>query len=110
MEHLIRLVGETLAADLILSCRPIAADEALRAGLISRIVPADLLGDELAALAMAIARKPLSVLRVTKRQLAAIRAGTFDARDDADTLVSTLRDPEALEAGRQYLAKRIRKR
>ncbi|MGB8221670.1 MAG: enoyl-CoA hydratase/isomerase family protein [Polyangiales bacterium] len=110
MEHLIRLVGETLAADLILSCRPIAADEALRAGLISRIVPADLLGDELAALAMAIARKPLSVLRVTKRQLVAIRTGTFDARDDADTLVSTLRDPEALEAGRQYLAKRIRKR
>jgi len=109
MEYLIRLVGETLAADLVLSCRPFAPDEALRAGLISRIVPADRLDDELAALAADIAQKPLSVLRVTKRQLAAIRAGTFDARTDADALMSTLHDPEALEVGQQYLATRIRK-
>jgi enoyl-CoA hydratase/carnithine racemase len=109
MEHLIRLVGETLAADLVLSCRPFGADEALRAGLISRVVPADRLKNELAELATAIARKPLSVLRTTKQQLLAVRSGTFDAHGDADALLAALRDPEAQELGRQYIATRIRK-
>ena len=109
MEHLIRLVGETLAADLVLSCRPFGPDEALRGGLISRVVPADRLEGELASLASAIARKPLSLLRITKSQLADIRGGTFDPREDADALLSSLRDPEALNVGQQYFAKRFRK-
>jgi enoyl-CoA hydratase/carnithine racemase len=109
MEHLIRLVGETLAADLVLSCRPFWADEALRAGLVSRIVPVDRLEDELAALTAAIARKPLSVLRTTKQQLIAIREGTFDPHEDADSLLATLKDPEAVEIGQRYIASRIRK-
>jgi enoyl-CoA hydratase/carnithine racemase len=110
IQHLVRLVGESLAADLVLSCRPFGPDEALRASLISRIVPAKLLSDELATLAAAIARKPLSVLRVTKRQLIAIRNGTFDACEDAHALLSTLNDPEALEVGRRYLTERIRQK
>lgn len=109
MEHLIRLVGETLAADLVLSCRPFGSDEALRAGLISRVVPADRLENELAELTTAIASKPLSVLRTTKQQLLAVRAGTFDAHEDADALLAALRDPEAQKVGQQYIATRIRK-
>jgi enoyl-CoA hydratase/carnithine racemase len=109
MEHLIRLVGETLAADLVLSCRPFGPDEALRGGLISRVVPADRLEGDLAALASAIARKPLSVLRITKLQLADIRTGRFDACKDAEVLLSSLRDPEAQDVGRQYLKERLRK-
>ena len=109
MEHLIHLVGETLAADLILSCQPFGADEALRAGLISRVVPADRLENELTELTAAIARKPLSVLRTTKQQLIAAREGTFNAHGDADALLAALNDPEAQELGRQYIATRIRK-
>ena len=109
MEHVIRLVGETLAADLVLSCRPFGPDEALRSGLISRVVPADRLQADLDALATDIARKPLSVLRTTKRQLIDIRTGTFDPRKDAEGLLSSLKDPEALEVGRRYIANRIRK-
>lgn len=107
MEHLVRLVGETVAADWVLSCRPFGADEALRAGLVSRIVPAVRLEVELGALASAIARRPLRVLRTTKRQLLAIRAGTFDATTDADALLASFGDPEALEAGRDYIARHI---
>jgi len=110
MELLVRLVGETLAADLVLSCRPFGPDEALQAALISRVVPAERLDDELATLAEAIARKPLSVLRMTKKQLVAIRTGVFDAREDASALLSALNDPEALELGRHYVTTRIRKR
>ena len=109
MEHVIRLVGETLAADLVLSCRPFGPDEALRSGLISRVVPADRLEEELNKLVAGIARKPLSVLRITKQQLIDIRAGTFDPREDAEGLLSSLKDPEALEVGRRYIANRIRK-
>jgi len=109
MAHLVRLVGATLAADLVLSCRPFGSDEALRAGLISRSVPVNRFERELGALAADIARKPSSVLRVTKRQLLAIRAGTFDAHKDADALLSSLRDPEARQVGQQYIANRIPK-
>jgi enoyl-CoA hydratase/carnithine racemase len=109
MEHLIRLVGETLAADLVLSCRPFGPDEALQAGLISRIVPADSLEGDLAALASAIARKPRGVLRITKRQLIAVRARTFDACEDANALLSSLKDPETQKAGQRYIAARIGK-
>ena len=109
MKHLIGLVCSTLAADLVLSCRPFGSDEALRSGLISRIVSVDRLEEEVATLVAAITRKPLSVLRATKRQLIAIRAGTFDAREDAAALLAALRDPEAQAVGQKYLKKRLHK-
>lgn len=107
MEHLIRLVGETLAADLVLSCRPFGADEALRGGLVSRIVSSDQLEEELTTLVATIARKPKSALRVTKQQILAILGDRFNAREDANALLASLKDPEAIELGRQYIARRI---
>lgn len=109
LDHLVRLVGETVAADLVLSSRPFGAEEALRAGLISRIVAAGELQDELASLVAAIARKPLGVLRITKRQLIKIRGRTFDAREDAGSLLTSLKDPEALEVGQRYLMGRMKR-
>ncbi|MFZ1863673.1 MAG: enoyl-CoA hydratase/isomerase family protein [Polyangiales bacterium] len=102
--HLVRLVGETAAADWVLSCRPFGAEEALRTGLISRIVPATRLERELGALSAAVARKPQSVLLTTKQQLLSIRDGTFDAAEDAAALLAALRDPEALATGRNYVS------
>jgi enoyl-CoA hydratase/carnithine racemase len=109
MEHLVRIVGETLAADLVLTCRPFDADEALRSGLVSRVVPVDRLKQELTEILAAVASKPLSVLRATKRQLIAVRTGAFDARADAALLLGALKDPEALAAGQRYLTTRLRK-
>ena len=108
LELLIRLIGPTLAADLVLSCRPFGPAEALQAGFVSRIVPADSLQEEVATLAAEIAAKPASVLRVTKRQLLEIRASKFDARGDADALLAALKDPEAMQHGMQYIAKRLK--
>lgn len=109
LEHLVRLVGETLAADLVLSGRAFGPEEALRSGLISRIISADDLRDELDALADSIARKPTTVLRITKRQLIEIRRRSFDAREDANALLTALKDREALAVGQRYLANRLRK-
>ncbi len=109
MAHLVRLVGETLAADLVLSGRAFGAEEALRAGLVSRVVPTDRLDGELESLVDTIAGKPKFVLRITKQQILAIRGGRFDAREDANALLSALNDPEALEAGGEYIANRLRR-
>jgi len=108
MDWVVRLVGETLAADLVLSCRPFGAEEALHAGLISRVVPREELQDELAALAQSVAAKSRYVLRVTKQQLVGIRAATFDARSDVDALLGALEDPESMQQGTRYIGKRIR--
>jgi enoyl-CoA hydratase/carnithine racemase len=109
MEWVVRLVGETMAADLVLSCRPVDAEEALQAGLISRVVSPDVLQEELETLERQIAAKPRHVLRVTKGQLLQIRGGTFDACSDADALLHALEDPESMQFGMRYVAERIRK-
>jgi len=62
-----RLVGLSHALDMILTGRPVAADEALRMGLANRVVPA---GESLAAareLAATLARFPQSALRGDRR-------------------------------------------
>ncbi len=56
-QRLSRLVGEGRAMELVLSGDPIDAQQALRLGLVNRVLPADRLADEAAALAGKIAAK-----------------------------------------------------
>ena len=109
MAHLVRLVGESLAADLVLSCRRFGADEALRAGFASRTVPVDELGAETDALAQLIAQKAQLVLHTTKQQLNAIRHGTFDAREDARAMLAAINDPDAQQNSQDYIRENIGK-
>jgi enoyl-CoA hydratase/carnithine racemase len=103
MAHLVRLVGETLAADLVVSCRPFSAEDALRAGFVSRVVAAGDLEREATDLIETIAGKARLPLRVTKRQLQAIRNGTYDPRGDAAALLESLSDREAGDLLRAYV-------
>jgi len=109
MAHVVRLVGESLANDLILTCRRFDADDALRAGFISRIISAGEFAEEVTALAESVAAKPRIVLRQTKRKLTDIRAGTFDARDDAAEMIAAMADLEATSIGQEYIRKNIGK-
>jgi enoyl-CoA hydratase/carnithine racemase len=109
MAHMVRLLGETMANDLVLTCRPFDADDALRAGFISRIVSASEFDKEIMELAQSVAAKPQIVLRQTKRKLKDIRAGTFDARDDAAEMIAAMADAEASAIGQQYIRKHIGK-
>lgn len=105
MAYMVRLVGPSLAADLVLTCRPFGPDEALQSGFISQVVPAAGFADEVSALAETIARKPALALRLTKQQLGNIRKGTFDAKLDAKALLTSLADKEAKSRSDEYVAK-----
>lgn len=64
-----RIVGMSRALDLSLTSRRVDADEALRIGLLDRIVPAERLLDEARAYAERICALPPSAVRVTKRAI-----------------------------------------
>ena len=78
-----RVVGASCAAELALTGDTIGADEALRIGLVSRVVAPELLLDEAMALAMRIAANPPQALRWTKQLLQQARTGTLDEALDA---------------------------
>ncbi|OPX36473.1 MAG: hypothetical protein B1H12_07005 [Desulfobacteraceae bacterium 4484_190.2] len=62
-----RLVGLSKALEILLSGRVIKMDEALRIGLVDRVVPKEELRKETEKYAMEIARRPLASLRMIKR-------------------------------------------
>ena len=63
------IIGGGLARELCLSGRRIDVQEALRIGLVTKVVPADRLLDETVALATTIAEAPLPALMATKRMI-----------------------------------------
>ena len=65
-QRLTRAIGKAKAMDLILTGRTIDAAEAERSGLVSRVVPADTLLDEAAAVATTISQMSRSAARMAK--------------------------------------------
>jgi enoyl-CoA hydratase len=65
-QRLTRAIGKAKAMDLILTGRNMDAEEAERAGLVSRVVPADTLLEEANAVAQTIAGMSLSASRMAK--------------------------------------------
>ncbi|MDR7551329.1 MAG: enoyl-CoA hydratase/isomerase family protein [Armatimonadota bacterium] len=63
------IIGGGLARELCLTARRIDAQEALRIGLVNRVVPGDRLLDEALAVANDIAQAPLPALSATKRMI-----------------------------------------
>ncbi len=63
------IVGGGLARELCLTARRMDAQEALRVGLVSKVVPIDRLREEALAVANEIAQAPLPALAATKRMI-----------------------------------------
>jgi len=62
-------VGARLAKDMLFTGRAITADEALRAGMVSRVVPRDELEDTTLELASHIAKRPMFGLNLAKQSV-----------------------------------------
>jgi enoyl-CoA hydratase len=65
-QRLTRAIGKSRAMEMVLTGEPMTADEALRRGLVARVVPDELLVEDALALAAKIATKSPVALRVAK--------------------------------------------
>jgi enoyl-CoA hydratase/carnithine racemase len=104
--RLVRELGPAITKELVLTCRPFGAEEALALRFLNRVVPADEVVAAAEALAAELASKPTFSLRATKMHVNAVMneiAGVGRNANDADTLVAALHDPESREASRRYL-------
>ncbi|HET6952978.1 MAG TPA: enoyl-CoA hydratase/isomerase family protein [Acidimicrobiales bacterium] len=72
LAKLVEIGGSALALDLALTGRRIDAAEALRLGLVSRVVPDDELDDVVAGLARGLAARPPLVLRLVRESVQAL--------------------------------------
>ncbi|HEY7294747.1 MAG TPA: enoyl-CoA hydratase-related protein [Dehalococcoidia bacterium] len=107
--HLPQIAGLGFAAELILTGRIIDATEALRMGVVNRVVPHDDLLDTALALGEEIAFNPEQQVRWSKRLLYAnASAGTnYAVLDAEDEIFGQARRSEAFtEAGRAFAEKR----
>ena len=80
MEVILDHVAPKRALDLILTSREFGADEALAAGLVSRLVPAVGLDDAIAEFVATLGDRDPDVLKACKNYLSAIRRMPPDAR------------------------------
>lgn len=78
MALLRRTVGEKHAADLVLTGRVIAADEAERIGLVSRVLPAATYEQDVAAVLKGMSHSPSTSLALTKWLLYKLDALSFE--------------------------------
>ena len=97
--RLVREIGPALTKELVMTCRPFGAEEAMAAGFLNRIVPAD-------ELAEAVASRPRAAVLATKRHVNAVTdqmVGTGRSWSDADGLTAALRDPEGRASREAYM-------
>jgi len=104
--RLVREIGPARTKELVMTCRPFGGAEALAAGFLNRTVPASDLASAVDELVGQLAGKSALTLTATKRHTNAVTesmVGTVRAWNDADSLVTALRDPESRAAGVAYL-------
>lgn len=104
--RLVREIGPARTKELVMTCRPFDATEALAVGFVNRMVPAAGLSAAVDELVGRLAAKSALTLTATKRHANAVTesmVGTTRAWNDADSLVTALRDPESRAAGTAYL-------
>lgn len=105
VERIGRDLGPSVTRDLLLTGRPLKAQEALDRGFVCRVVPAGEVVDSAMELAQEIAAKPAFGTTAVLQRILAIsdRSKAEGIDDDAETLARASSDPEALASAREYL-------
>ncbi len=105
LDYLVRLVGFSVATDLVTTCRKFDANEAYDIGFISRVIKDEDFKQESADVARVIGKKPEMALKITKQQLISIRNGNYNSKEDAELILKSLASPEGKEANKKYVKK-----
>lgn len=104
--RLVRELGPARTKELVMTCRPFDASEALAAGFLNRVVAEQELEASVDELARQLADKASHALLATKRHVNAVTeqmVGTMRSWSDADGLVVALSDDECVAARQRYL-------
>lgn len=108
LHRLIREIGPTRAKELVMTGRPVDAEEAGAIGLVNRVVSPGELDSAVDDLARVVAAKARFPIRATKAAANAITRSMVDldsAVGDDELLARSLTDPEARAAAAAYLAR-----
>jgi len=111
--RLVREIGPARAKELVVTCRPFDAAEALSVGFLNRVVPPERLDAVVDELATGIGAKAPLAVEATKRHTNAVTAqmvGTARAWSDADSLAAALYDEDCRAARQAYLEQHARRR
>ncbi len=107
-QRLTRAVGKALAMDMVLTGRTIGAEEALRAGIAARVVPADSLLEEAAEVAQTVASKSLPITMLAKEAVNAAFETTLNSgiRFERRVFHSLFATQDQKEGMRAFMEKR----
>jgi enoyl-CoA hydratase len=107
-QRLVRRAGLARARELIYLGSMIGAADALRLGIVDRVVPGDRLSEEVTGLARALAERPPLALREAKRATRAALETTLEAglRLEIEAFAATFASEDRIEGLRAFLEKR----
>jgi enoyl-CoA hydratase/carnithine racemase len=108
VQRVVALAGPAVASELLLTGEPFDASDALRTGLVNRVVPADLVFDEVQGAGEAMADNAPLTLVASKRAITAVQnPADTEASDAANLAMMACYRSEDLQEGRQaFLEKR----
>ncbi len=107
-QRLPRVVGYGKAVEMVLTGDPISADEALKYGLVTQVVPDDQLEEAVAVMVKKLLKKSDTALRLSKEVLVtANNTGLYDGiAHELKTFASIFESPDAKEGIAAFLEKR----
>ena len=88
--RLFQMAGHGLVADLALTGRPLEADEALRHGVVSRVVPDEALDDTALEVAHTIAKAPPFTVKMFRRTLDRLATPLVDASMQEESVAQSM--------------------
>lgn len=107
-KRLVEAVGVPMAKDILFSARLLEADEALKCGLIDRLVSREALGRHVADYAALIASRSSHSASVSKRMIAMIQSGIDAETDETRQLfLDAFGGDDFAEGYRAFLEKRL---
>jgi 2-(1,2-epoxy-1,2-dihydrophenyl)acetyl-CoA isomerase len=103
-----RLVGQERALEMMYTGRMVGAEEALRIGLVSEVVPADQFADRVTALATEIASGPSLAIELNKRLTREAENRTLEEQIELEEYLQgiTHKSEDAAEGRNSFLEKR----